>query len=108
MLTIFYQPDEASAKSIFEEIGDWIWQCGFTPLKKWHSNFEKGWQTFKNYFIYRVTSSLSEGINNVIKTVKKRGYGYKNMEYFRLKIMQVCGYLNSKYISQSFQPLTLF
>jgi transposase len=104
MLDIFHG-SEHSAKAIFEEIGDWIWQCGFEPLKKWYRNFEKGWDTFKNYFKYRVTSSLSEGINNVIKTLKRKAYGYKNMHYFKLKIMQTCGYLNSKYVSQSFQPL---
>ncbi|MCB1198934.1 MAG: transposase, partial [Deltaproteobacteria bacterium] len=25
-----------------------------------------------------------EGVNNVIKTVKKRAYGYRNMTYFKL------------------------
>ena len=108
MLTIFYQPDEKEAKTIFTEVGDWIWQCGFEPLKKWYRNFEKGWETFKNYFKYRVTSSLSEGTNNVIKALKRRGFGYRNMEYFKLKIMQICGYLNSKYVSQQFHALTLF
>lgn len=107
MLTIFYERDEEAAKKVFEEIGRWIWQCYFKPLQKWYNNFEKGWDTFKNYFTYRITSSLSEGINNVIKVLKRRGYGYRNMLYFRLKIMQVCGYLNSKYVSQSFQPLAL-
>jgi transposase len=98
MLSFFDQPDEASAKQVFEEIGDWIWQCRFTPLMDWHKKFEKGWDTIKNYFRYRVTSALSEGINNVIKMVKRRAFGYRNMEYFRLKIMQVCGYLNSRFI----------
>jgi transposase len=63
---------------------------------KWYNNLEKGWDTLKNYFRYKATSALSEGINNVIKTIKRRAYGYRNMEYFRLKIMQVCGYLNSR------------
>ena len=44
-----------------------------------------------------MTSALSEGHNNVIKMLKRRAFGYRNMEYFRLKIMQVCGYLNSRY-----------
>jgi len=65
---------------------------------KWYSNFEKGWGTIKNYFLHRVSSALSEGVNNVIKMVKRRAFGYKNMEYFRLKITQVCGYLNSRFI----------
>jgi transposase len=103
MLSFFDQPSESSAKQVFEEIGEWIWQMGFEPLKRWYNNFEAGWETVKNYFIHRVTSALSEGINNVIKAVKRRAYGYRNMHYFRLKIMQVCGYLNSRYIATSNQ-----
>ncbi|MBT4790506.1 MAG: hypothetical protein HON90_02965 [Halobacteriovoraceae bacterium] len=51
----------------------------------------------------RVSSSLSEGMNNVIKTVKKRAYGYRNMAYFKLKILQVCGFLNTKWVPMNFQ-----
>jgi transposase len=31
-----------------------------------------GWDIVKNYFTMRVTSALSEGQNNVIKTLKRR------------------------------------
>lgn len=105
MITFFDESSVSTAKMVFEEIGDWIWQAGFQYLMKWYTNLEKGWDTLKNYFVYRVTSSLSEGINNVIKALKRRAYGYKNMWYFRLKIMQVCGYLNSRYITMSNQSL---
>jgi transposase len=105
MITFFDEPSEEKAKEVFEQIGDWIWQMRFTPLMKWHRNFEAGWQTVANYFTHRITSSLSEGMNNVIKALKRRAYGYRNMHYFRLKIMQVCGYLNSRYIATSNQLL---
>ena len=95
-LSFFDLQTEEQAKTRFTELGDWIFQAGFQPLMKWYNNMEKGWDTLKNYFRYKATSSLSEGINNVIKTIKRRAYGYRNMEYFRLKIMQVCGYLNSR------------
>jgi transposase len=107
MVTFFDEVSAVSAKKVFEEIGDWIWQAGFAHLMKWYTNLEKGWDTLKNYFVYRVTSALSEGINNVIKALKRRAFGYKNMYYFRLKIMQVCGYLNSRYITTCNQPLAL-
>jgi transposase len=98
MLSFFDQATEEEAKKVFEEVGDWIFQAGFQPLMKWHNNLEKGWSTLRNYFKYKVSSSLSEGHNNVIKMLKRRAFGYKNMEYFRLKIMQMCGYLNSRFI----------
>ena len=40
---------------------------------------------------------LAEGVNNVIKSFKRRSFGFRNMDYFRLKIMQVCSYLNSRF-----------
>jgi transposase len=91
------------AREKFDEIGGWIDQCSnFYELKKWWKNFNDGWDTFKNYFHYRVSSALSEGQNNVIKTLKRRGYGYRNMSYFKLKILQVCGFLNSRYVPMNF------
>jgi transposase len=106
MLTFFDQPTEKDAKAVFDEIGEWIWQERLVPLMKWHRNLEYGWNTLKNYFTHRITSALSEGINNVIKALKRRAFGYKNMHYFKLKIMQSCGYLNSRYIPTSHQLLT--
>lgn len=98
MLTFFDEPDEQSALFVWTEIGDWIKQCRFKHLEKWHQGLTAKWSQLANYFKYRVTTSVSEGINNIIKTLKRKAYGYRNMNYFRLKIMQVCGYLNSKYI----------
>lgn len=56
-------------------------------------------KSFLNYFAERVTTAISEGINNVIKALKRVAFGYKDMDYFKLKILQRCGYLNSKYTS---------
>jgi transposase len=94
MLTFFDQPDEISARHVFDEVGDWIYQCGFRPLMRWHDNLEDGWNTLRNYFRYRVSTGISEGINRAIKGLKWQAYGYKDMDYFALKILQKCGYLN--------------
>ena len=104
MHEIFASENSIQARRKFDEMGRWIKEVGkFKEMEAWWKNFNYGWCVFKNYFKHRVSSSLSEGMNNVIKTIKKRAYGYRNMAYFKLKILQVCGYLNSKYISMSFQ-----
>ena len=54
-------------------------------------------QSFWNYFTHRYTTSVVEGINRAIKGLKWQAYGYKDMAYFALKIMQKLGYLNHKY-----------
>lgn len=102
MFQIFDCQTAEEARYKFEQLGLWIHQEKFFSLQRWWKNFDQGWDVFKNYFKFRVTSSLSEGVNNVIKTLKKKAYGYKNMAYFKLKILQVCGFLNSRYIDMNF------
>lgn len=98
IVQIFNQPNVAEAQKMFEQAGRWIWEAGFPPLKSWHEHLAARWEHVAAYYLAPTTSALSEGINNVIKTIKRRAYGYRNMEYFKLKIMQVCGYLKSNLI----------
>lgn len=111
MLSFYSASNQWEARTIFDEIGQWIDEIAldrdparamqalaFSDLHKWWKNLNAGWDTLKNYFEWRITSALAEGINNVIKSLKRRSFGFRNMEYFRLKIMQVCGYLNSQFM----------
>lgn len=98
----FYAKSLGDAYDIFHEVGRWIQEAGFKDLEKWWNKLEKNWDTLKNYFNFRLTTALSEGTNNVIKMLKRRGFGYRNMTYFKLKILQVCGFLNSKYVPMEF------
>jgi transposase len=38
------------------------------------------------YFKHRLTNAKTEGINNKIKTLKRQAYGYRDMEYFKLRL----------------------
>ncbi len=51
-------------------------------------------------FIIRTgrSSAISKGINSKISVVKKMAYGYKKIEYFMLKIMEKCGYLEKDWL----------
>ena len=48
-----------------------------------------------NFFKHRMTNGLSEGLNNVVKTIKKNAYGFHDWKYFRLKILRKCGKLQN-------------
>ena len=52
-----------------------------------------------NWFSCRKSSAISEGFNNKIKRLKRMAYGYKDINYFCLKIHQHCGYLNPRRFS---------
>lgn len=46
-----------------------------------------------NWFDSPISNGKAEGVNNVIKSLLKRAYGYKDFDYFRAKVLQKCGYL---------------
>ena len=39
-----------------------------------------------NYYAFRISSGLVEGINNKIKTLKRQAYGFRDMVYFKLRL----------------------
>jgi transposase len=49
-----------------------------------------------NYFLCKITTAISEGINNKIKRLSRMAYGYRDVHYFLLKIHQHCGLLNPR------------
>jgi transposase len=94
---------KGGAKEIWEDLGLLIFKLYDMTLIKWYKNLEKDFKQVLLYFKFRVTTAVSEGVNNVIKSLKRRAFGYKNMNYFALKILQLCGYLNSQYISNPYE-----
>lgn len=86
-------------------------KVAYTNLREWivaaitsgiQSFVELGYKFFRkrhyvlNYFICKITSAISEGINNKIKRLKRMAYGYRDVKYFLLKIHQHCGLLSPK------------
>ncbi|MBM4249119.1 MAG: ISL3 family transposase [Euryarchaeota archaeon] len=48
-----------------------------------------------NYFRHQLTNAGSEGFNTKINIIKRRAYGFADLDYFKLKIFQACGILKS-------------
>lgn len=88
------------AKVIMAEVYQWSHDANCASIFKWIKYIREE-PTFWNYFLYKVTTGISEGLNRAIKGLKWQAYGYKDMYYFRLKILQKCGYLNSRFILAS-------
>ncbi len=83
-----------------EEVLDcWIKESKESDIesfKKLAESFKDKKQYILNWFIKKISSSISEGFNNKIKRLKRMAYGYKDINYFRLKIHQHCGLLNPR------------
>lgn len=105
----FYFPD---IQEVYEAVQDYhnSVMLAFEPLQKvslsdWISRYESSYvgelrdavKTMKDWKPYIINSLINkktngpvEGINNLIKVIKKNGYGYKNFESFRKRILLVC------------------
>lgn len=68
----------------------WICKVQFTRNKrllKFVATLRNWWHEFLNYFIARVTQGFVEGINNAIRTIIRRAYGFRNFDHFRLQVL---------------------
>ena len=77
----------------------WIGEAlrsGLAPFKELALKLFRKRHYVLNFFIQRITSAISEGINNKIKRLKRMAYGYRDVAYFLLKVHQHCGLLNPR------------
>jgi transposase len=88
--------DKGEAQTMLEQCWTWAKQMNAFKLTAWMEQMLDEPRLW-NYFKYKVTTGVSEGVNRVIKGLKWQAYGYKDMFYFALKILQKAGYLNSRY-----------
>ena len=93
---LFDLRDITEASETLNRCYEWSYQAKASRLAKYFWSLMER-KEFWNYFKHRLTSGVSEGVNRAIKTLKWVAYGYKDMAYFALKIMQKCGYLNSRH-----------
>ncbi|NTV28995.1 MAG: ISL3 family transposase [Candidatus Omnitrophica bacterium] len=96
-LEVYTKPDESSAE---ECLNSWIAQAassGIPAFAALAEKFRNKARYILNWFKNRISSAISEGINNKIKRLKRMAYGYRNARYFLLKIHQHCGLLSPRF-----------
>lgn len=89
--TIFETASEPSRAA--ERLEDWIReveQSKVSSLTKFVKTLRNWWEVILHYFHERLTSGFVEGMNNKIKLIKRRGFGYRNFEHFRLRVLVEC------------------
>jgi transposase len=62
------------------------WISGIKPLAKFATMIASHHEGILNYFDHRVSTGMVEGINNKIKVLKRQAYGFRDTEYFKLRI----------------------
>ena len=84
--------DKQSAKKM---MSDWIYAAQDSGISEYNkcSNTLINWQTeILNTFEYPYSNGFAEGCNNQIKVLKRTGYGYRNFNRFRKRILHIFSY----------------
>jgi transposase len=86
---LWEQDDEVDAFGcIIEWIEDAEWSQ-IPEMKAFANTLRKHWYEILNFYDTNITSGPLEGLNNKIKTLKRQSYGFRDKEYFKLKILAI-------------------
>ncbi len=73
----------------------------FESFKSIASYVQRNMSVLLNIIKEKRTSAISEGINKKISVIKSMAYGYRSIDYFKLKILQRCGVLGAYWTPES-------
>lgn len=86
--------DEEDHENALNRLSEWIknvQESSIEPFEKVVRTLRRYSYGIHNYFKYKVTNVGSEGINTKINVVRRKAYGFWDLDYFILKIFQACG-----------------
>ena len=84
---IWSQPNKRTARRVLK---DWLARArasGIRMLMQFADTLEEHQEGVLNYYDYPISTGPLEGTNNKIKTMKRQAYGFRDHEFFKLKIL---------------------
>ena len=93
----------AEIDNVERQLNDFIDICNESGIEE----FIEAARTIENWLPYivnsfidkRLSNGYTEGLNNKIKVIKRVGFGYKNFEFFRLRLLYILNNENVKKMS---------
>ncbi len=86
---IWSQPNRASASQVLD---DWIAHANVSnvePLMRMSATLAAYRTGILAWYDHPISTGPMDGTNNKIKTMKRQAYGYRDMEFFKLRIMGI-------------------
>jgi len=84
---LWSQPDKATAQRFLATWAARAKASGIAMLIGFANTLLSHQSGLLNYYDYPISTGPLEGTNNKIKTLQKQAYGFRDMEFFKLKIM---------------------
>lgn len=86
---LWSKPDKAKAETF---LADWINRAmvsGIRMLMKFAKTLAAHRTGILAYYDYPISTGPLEGTNNKIKTMKRQAYGFRDLEFFKLRILAI-------------------
>src|SRR5207302_1349308 len=84
---IWWQPDKRTARRVLR---DWLARArasGIRMLEQFADTLEEHQEGVLNYYDYKISTGPLEGTNTKIQLMKRQAYGFRDHEFFKLKIL---------------------
>lgn len=86
-LRLFWE--QGSKEKAEKFLKQWVFDAlmaGISQLTSVGMTIIRNWDGLVSYYPHRITNGPLEGLNNKIKTMKRQAYGFRDMEYFKLRL----------------------
>jgi transposase len=83
---VWEQDDWLAAEAFLQDWCDRAWASGIRILHKFANTLAAHRTGILAWYDYPISTGPLEGTNNKIKTMKRQAYGFRDQEYFRLKL----------------------
>ncbi len=86
---IWSQPDKRTARRVLR---DWLARARASKIRilvQFAVTLEEHQEGVLNFYTYRISTGPLEGTNNKIQLMKRQAYGFRDQEFFKLKILGI-------------------
>jgi transposase len=88
---VFEEQDPHRARAALQDWKARVKESRIPEFMEVLKTFNRRRYGIQNFMHHRLTNGLSEGFNNVVKTIKKLAYGFHDWTYFAKEILRQCG-----------------
>ena|SRR5438552_4065455 len=85
------QDSEAEGVAWYKRWHDWAARSQLAPVKRVAAMIRRHLPGVLAYFRHRITNSTSEALNSTIQVIKKRSFGFRSFDNFRIAVLFHCG-----------------
>ena len=89
----FYRTsDPDAARAMLEELKDHCLRRAMPPeVQKLGRTIKHWFDKIVNFHLARISNGPAESINNLIKRIKRVGFGFRNFENYRIRVLLYAG-----------------